>query len=142
MDIENTYEEVYEILSYMDKATVMKIPINILNIIVEKRNQQFKTNIDDNDIFNEKNISSEAIDLLCWLEYNFWSDSIEKERINAIIKRENEINNEIKMKKYNPDNLFKNTIKFQQEETSMIEYKESNFLQKLLNKIKNLFRKN
>ena len=120
----------------------MKIPINILNIIVEKRNQQFKTNIDDNDIFNEKNISSEAIDLLCWLEYNFWSDSIEKERNNAIIKRENEINNEIKMKKYNPDNLFKNTIKFQQEETSMIEYKESNFLQKLLNKIKNLFRKN
>lgn len=31
------YEEVYEILSYMDKIIVMKIPIEILNIINKKK---------------------------------------------------------------------------------------------------------
>lgn len=33
----STYKEIYEILSYMDKLTVMKIPIEILqNIKVKK----------------------------------------------------------------------------------------------------------
>ena len=35
----NTYSEVYEILSYMDKSIVMKIPIEILENIKEKRNK-------------------------------------------------------------------------------------------------------
>lgn len=46
----NTYEELYEILSYMDKVTVMKIPENILINIKNKRNINFKTKIDKNDI--------------------------------------------------------------------------------------------
>lgn len=145
MNIENTYEEVYEILSHMDKITVMKIPINILNIITENRNYHFKTNIDINDIFNEQNISTEAIDLLCWLDYNFWANPIEKEEINTIINLENKKNDEIKRKKYNPDNLFNNTKNNYQNSNftqvnSLIEYKEQSFFQKILDKIKNLFK--
>lgn len=33
----NTYKELYEILSYMDKTTVMKIPIEILQTIKNKK---------------------------------------------------------------------------------------------------------
>ena len=36
----NTYEEIYEILSYMNKSTVMKVPENILKNISEKRNKR------------------------------------------------------------------------------------------------------
>ena len=54
------------------------------------------------------------------------------------------------LEKYNPDNLFKkqkseilnlenNTIT---EETAIIEYKEKNFLKKIFDKIKHLFKKN
>ena len=32
-----TYKEVYEILSYMDKVTVMKIPMDILQTIKKKK---------------------------------------------------------------------------------------------------------
>ena len=44
--------------------------------------------------------------------------------------------------KYNPDNLFKKREKLEATtEVSMSEYKELNFIQKLLNKIKSFFRR-
>ena len=67
----NTYEELYEVLRYMDKPTVMKIPESILRNILEKRNKEFETRIDKNDLFKEENMSKEAVDILCWLEYKF-----------------------------------------------------------------------
>ena len=51
----NTYKELYEILSYMDKITVMKIPLEILQNIKKYKNNYYKTKIDKKDIFNEKN---------------------------------------------------------------------------------------
>lgn len=48
------YEEIYEILSCMDKMVVMKIPIEILNIINVKRNKEYVSKIDKNDLFNLK----------------------------------------------------------------------------------------
>ena len=60
------YKELYEILSYMDKVTVMKIPIEILQTIKNKKDNRYITQIDKNDIFNEKNVNRETIDLLCY----------------------------------------------------------------------------
>lgn len=77
----NTYEEVYEILSYMDKMTVMKIPRDILNNIKEQRNTEFKTRINKDDIFNQQNVSKEAIDILCWIDFNYWMNSSQKNEI-------------------------------------------------------------
>ena len=62
MSTSKTYKELYEILSYMDKATVMKIPTEIL--------QTIKNNKDD--IFNEKNVNRETIDLLCYFYKHYW----------------------------------------------------------------------
>lgn len=102
----NTYEEVYEILSYMDKSTVMKIPVNIIETIKVRRNINFKTKINKNDIFNEKNVSKEAIDLLCWLDYNYWMSDTQKKNIDTInCQNRQKVDNE-KRKLYNPDNLF------------------------------------
>ena len=56
MNIENVYAETFEILSYMDKMTVMQIPVNVLSSIKKLRNKDFQTNIDKNDIFNENMI--------------------------------------------------------------------------------------
>ena len=63
----NTYAEVYEILSYMDKMTVMKVPIELLKIIKNNKNENYKTLVDKNDIFNMKNISDETRHVLAWL---------------------------------------------------------------------------
>lgn len=67
-----TYKELYEILSYMDKVTVMKIPIEILQTIKKKKDNRYITKIDKNDIFNEKNVNRETIDLLCHFYKHYW----------------------------------------------------------------------
>ena len=139
----NTYEEIYEILSYMDEATVMKIPKKVLNIIQEKRNSNFKTKIDENDIFNEKNVSKEAIDFLCWIEYTYWMKESRKQKINKIKLDKIQKSEEEKREKYNPDNLFKNRKLNQQEhetqqEVALVEVKEKFYI-KFIKKLKELF---
>ena len=82
----NTYEEVYQILSVMDKDTVMKIPLEILENIKLNRNSNYQTRIDKNDIFNESNVSKETIDILCFFDYHYWMDSNRKSNIDKILK--------------------------------------------------------
>ena len=55
---------------------------------------------------------------------------------------------ELKREKYNPDNIFKTRRIIQKNiednistETAIVEYKEKNFIQKLFDKIKHLFRR-
>ena len=66
------YKELYEILSYMDKVTVMKIPISILQTIKDKKDNRYITKIDKNDLFNEHNVNRETIDILCYLYKHYW----------------------------------------------------------------------
>ena len=101
-----TYEELFEILAQMDKQTVMKIPEEILNNIKSRRNKDYKTRIDRNDLFNESNINKETVDLLCWLDYNYWMNESEKDNIKHIISSNYEKENDLKRQKYNPDIIF------------------------------------
>ena len=141
----NTYEEVYEILSYMDKITIMRVPEEILNTIKNKRNVNFKTRIDKNDIFNEENISKEAIDFLCWIDYKYWMDENRKTKIDQIKFDKIRRYEEEKREKYATDNLFKkqdkvkNTEEVKTEEVAMVEYKESIF-KRFINIIKSIFK--
>ena len=138
----NTYEEIYEILSYMNKSTVMKVPENILKNISEKRNKNFKTKIDKNDLFNEENASKEAIDILCWIEYKFWMDNGRKNEIDRIkISKLTDIEKE-KYEKYNPDNIFekKNTEENKQiNDIKLVEIKETSWFKRALEKILEFF---
>ena len=145
MNKENVYEEVYEILSYMDKITVMKIPLDLLTTIKNLRNKDFKTNINKNEVFNENNISKEAVDLLCWLDYTYWKSDEEKREIDKIIKEKEQIIELEKRQKYNPDNLFKKDKISEENNNSenvyLVEYKKVTFFQKIKQFIKNFFRK-
>lgn len=142
----NTYEEVYEVLSYMDKITVMKIPDMILKNIKDNRNIKYKTRINKNDIFNEQNLSKEAVDFLCWINYTYLIDNSKKNIIDKKILEINFMNNEEKRNLYNPQELFKNKQKIVKEQNSsktlITKHKEENLIQKILNKIKCLFKKN
>lgn len=127
----NTYEELYEILSLMDKKTVMKVPIDILNTIKEQRNPEYQTRIDKNDIFNENNVNKETIDLLCYLDYHYWMDENKKAEVDLIRKQRLQEEENKKRAQYNPNDIFKKVEKEELVEnmtsTSLKEYKESIF---------------
>ena len=144
-----TYEELFEILAQMDKQTVMKIPEEILNNIKSRRNKDYKTRIDRNDLFNESNINKETVDLLCWLDYNYWMNESEKDNIKSelIEQTENdnyEKENDLKRQKYNPDIIFtdktfKELVDNSNEE--LAEIPKDSFFTKLKNFFSRLFKR-
>ena len=112
--------EAFEILSYMDKKSVMKIPEYILTKMKENRDLSYITKIDKNDIFNVDNISKNTVRVLCWLDTEYL-------RIKELAVPDKDIFEDKKQKKIENK---------QQENTQMIKYKKENIFEKILNKIK------
>lgn len=138
----NVYKEVYELLSYMDKVTVMKIPIELLNKIKENKNDEYISRIDKEDIFNRNNVLPETIKYIAWLDVNYWETREEKERLRRLYFKKINEQNEIKKNKFSSSDLFKkeksvvnNKIT---KDVELIEYKKYNCLTSILNKIKNI----
>ncbi len=144
MPIEDVYEELYEVLSNMDKVTVMKIPEEILNKIITQRNASFKTSVDEEDLFNENNISKDAMDLLCWIDYNYWASPERKKEVDDIRKKELLVKDE----NFDAHSIFeKNDIQLSNVESTnntsqaIIEKKEKSFIsivKSIINLIKNI----
>lgn len=94
------YAEVFEILSCMDKQTVMKIPMEMLELLKEERNKDYVSRIDKEDLFNVNNIDQRTVDLITWFNINYWADEEEKARLIENCK-ENDRKTELeKIKKY------------------------------------------
>ena len=68
----DVYSEVFEILSYMDKKTVMKIPMVVLCKIKKEKNNNYISRIDKNNIFVRENVLPETINYFSWLYRNYW----------------------------------------------------------------------
>ena len=142
-----SYAEVDEILANMESIYVEKIPKMIRELFSNNRLEGYNPNINPKIHLDEQNLQKKTYSILAMLNLNYWcEDEKEKQKLISIY-RENDRKREQELKeKYNIDNLFKNstTIKPQQEikqSTALIEYKENNFLKKILNQIINFFRK-
>lgn len=143
------YSEVYAILKRMDQQYIDKIPRKLKNTIIEEMDKNYKPQIDSTVPLKEQNLNSKTYTILAMINLNYWCEN--EEHKNELILKYNE--NEQKYqeelrKKYNPDNIFKNKNnyinsieKMDSTETAIVECKENNFVQKLFNKIKKLFRR-
>lgn len=143
------YSEVYEIVNMLEKEYLDRIPKNVLDFLDEARDKEYQPIIEINKPLNEQKLQRYTMVLLAILDLNYWCDSEEeKQELLDIFNR----NTEIKIKqqkeleiKYNPDNLFKKKQTISEieenEELSMIEYKESNIIKRILDKILNMFKK-
>lgn len=141
----NSLSEVYTVIENSDIDIINKIPDNFKNFIKNNMNKDnMKANIQDSDWKN--NISEDAKTILALIYRDYLISAEERNNLLYEEKIKRLEYEQILRKKYNPDNLFKNNTKItdegkQQESTSMVEYKEKNFLQKLFDKIKHLLQK-
>lgn len=145
------YKEVIEILKYTNREDVNKIPSEKILLWKNNMKENHEFSINEEKPLSEQNISKETRAILANIFKDFWATDYQKERIEAKEKYDlNQIERE-RQEKYNTDNLFKNKndyFNFKNIESnisteiSMTEYKEKNFIQRLFDKIKNLFRKN
>ncbi len=141
------YTEVFEVLSYMNKEVVIKIPYTILSTIKDNRDLNYISRIDKNDIFNPENLSEKAIAILAWLDLKYLaSEESKKKKIKLYQENERKYQENLH-NKYNPDDILKNRNRITQEkikaseETRITIVEEENWYQKIFNLIKNLFKR-
>lgn len=137
------FSEVEQIIKLMPENLSNKIPQRFKNIISSEKSKTYNPKIQEP--FEECNIMEETTIILAVIYRDFLCDEQEKERLKLRdLEKIKQYEEELK-EKYNPDNLFKNKRTYIQEESNsdqnmaLIEVKEKNFLQKIFDKIRNLF---
>lgn len=133
--------EVEAVLSCLNNEDYTKIPKDVIKMISINKNKNYIFEYDSNLDFKDWNLSLEAKAILYNLFKNYLATSEEKHYFIEKEKFENSIIEKEKLKKYNPDDIFKNNKKQENlnKEIEIIEYKKSIF-RKIFNKIKNLFK--
>ena len=145
------YTEVLEILKYMPKDDVNKIPKELVNTFEYKKDNNYIFAINEYQDFTKLKVLNETKAIMVNIFRDYWASPEQKEKIKIRQKHDMRIIEEEKRKKYNPDSIFKNkqfivieniAPENNEQHTKMIEYKEQKWYKKLFNLIKNLFHRN
>lgn len=138
--------ETLEILNHTRQEDVDKIPVKFLKFLKDNASVTYKPSLDFNKPLNEMNLNEKTIGLLSIINRKYWCDDNQRKEFDNKLKENETIFQQRIQIKYNTDNLFKNrktdinsNNDIKTEETDIIEYKQKNFLEKILDKIKNLF---
>lgn len=146
-NIYKAYAEVDKILSFMDTAYVEKIPKKMRDLFRNEKLQDYEPNINPKISLDEQNLQKKTYAILAMLNLNYWCKDEEEKKELIKLYAENDRKREEELReKYNPDNIFKNKqtesiSNTEESNTSLIEYKESNFFKKIISKIMSLFKR-
>lgn len=140
------YSEVCTILNMLEDEYKERVPKNVMDFFEEERDKEYNPIIDVNIPLEKQNLKRKTLVLLAILNLNYWCDSEEEKQEILDSFAKNEELKRLKEKEltenYNINNLF-NKIENTENKTevSLIKYKEQNFIQKIISKIKSLFRR-
>ncbi len=142
------YAEVDKILSLMETKYVEKVPRKLREVFKKEKLKDYSPDINKDIPLNEQNLERKTYAILAMLDLNYWcTNEEEKQELMRAYSNNDNNREEESREKYNPDNIFKNKTKeIEQEEnteeiTSLVEYKKESFIKKLINRIKNFFKK-
>lgn len=140
----NAYKEVYEILKYVPKEDLKRVPKKFMEMLEEKMNKDYKFSIDTSkDFIEEQELMIETRTILAYIFLNYWATEIQKEKVNIKFKKDIEDAEKQKRDLYNVD-IFKNKKQLKEnigkeQENAMVIYKKENFITKIFNTIKKFF---
>ena len=140
------YSEIDEFLSLLTEEQINKIPLKLREFFKEEKDKKIQRRHRWLPI-KDQNLKSETLAIIAMLNLQYWcEDEQEKERLKKVYAQNEKTYQEDLQIKFNPDNIFKNRQNISSDfnntdtkTTAMIEFKEKNFLQKILDKIKKLF---
>lgn len=144
--------EVNEILKYTDDDIVSRIPKKFITFISNNMDTNHKFKVQENLELFEQPIRNETKTILAMIYRVYFCDDVEKQELIDYDKMQKDIEEKIKYEKYDPDNLFKSrktqldddnkNISEPMQSIAMIKVKPKNFIQKIFDKIKRLFKIN
>lgn len=138
----DAFSEVNAILNIMPSNLFNKIPLKFRQMISEYKNNSYNPRIEE-PVENFE-LKDESKIILSLIYRDFLCSDEEKERLKARDAQKLQEEEEQLREKYNPDNIFNNrkaeNVEAVTEPVAMVEYKES-FFTRILNRIKNIFRR-
>ena len=142
-NLKKAYSEIYEILNLMEKEYVNKVPPKLRDLFKMEKEDNFSVNINIDKPLENQNLQKDTLTILAILYINYWSESDEeKQELIKLFRDVDKRNEEF----YSTENLFKKQEKKANlnENTTNLQLivQKNNFFIKIINKIKNLFKKN
>lgn len=139
--------EVLAILNNTDKEAVNKIPKKFIEFLKENSSKTYKPNFDKSKTIKELNLKPKTQALLGLIYLKCWANEQQRAEFTKGTLENEKVYQQELTEKYSTDNLFKNrvTSKLENEtkaqQISLIKVKENNFIQRIINKIKSIFRR-
>ena len=140
------YKEVIEILNYVPKESIDKIPQTMLDTFKTKMDKEYDFTVDVNKSFEEQDILEETKAIFANIFRDYWATPYQKERIEAKEKYDRQKLEEEKMKKYNTEDIFKKKQQINESKTVEnynenlpMEVKKDSFYIKIINFFKKFF---
>lgn len=135
------YTEVIQVLKYMPKEEVNKIPKDILEFYNNNMDTSYEFSIDTNKSFEEQILLEKTKIVLAILFRDYWATDEQREKIKQKENYDTELLEEEKRKRYNSDNIFahKNVVEQEKEVKALVEYKKETWFNKFIQFMKNFF---
>ena len=138
--------EVLAILNNTEIEAVNKIPKKFIKFLKENCSKTYEPKFDNSKSIKELNLKPKTQALLGLIYLKYWADEGGSEKFNKKIKANEEKYQREIGEMYNTDNLFKKkeTVVIQentQEEVGLPAVQNKSFIQKIVEKIKGIFRR-
>lgn len=139
--------EVLTILEHTEIEEVNKIPKNFIKFLKENSSKTYKPDFDFSKPINELNLKQKTQSILAIIYLKYWANEEEKKAFKKRIKENEEKYQQELKKQYSTDNLFKTkkgiieNFENQTQKYLLPEVKKENFIQKIINKMKKIFRR-
>lgn len=133
------YKEVVEILKFVSKENVNKIPKEMLDMFEEEQDKEYNFKVDTTKSFEEQLLLEETKAIFSNIFRDYWANDYQRK---VIIEKENMDRIKWEEEKYDPKDLFKNNQKnFNKQnnndkvDVNLTVIKKENSFKKLIDKI-------
>lgn len=133
------YKEVVEILKFVSKENVDKIPKEMLDMFEEEQDKEYNFKVDTTKSFEEQLLLEETKAIFSNIFRDYWANDYQRK---VIIEKENMDRIKWEEEKYDPKDLFKNNQKnfnkqnnYDKVDVNLTVIKKENSFKKLIDKI-------
>lgn len=145
MEDEKCLVELDEILKYLDKQELEKIPYDIRKSINEKKDKNYIWKYDESKELKNQNINRKTIAMLSYLNMEYLLNEEEKRLMENLHKFNEEKLENIKKQKFKVDNIFENKAgnfdKKTNEEIQLIKIQNQRWYERFVAIVRSFFRK-
>lgn len=139
-ELSKAYSEVYEILKYIPLEQYNKVPKEVINVFKTKRDKSYKVRINPALPLESQNLQRKTLILLSVLNLDYWCQEEEREEIlNIYWQNEKARKNE--QDEYIVFGNGNSAVTASDVGTDLVVYREASMLEKILIKIKHIFKR-